>query len=70
MSMEASADAPTLWERIREVYRTATSTGAAQGIKTTQTAIEDAELGIKFLIYVADSLNKKPKAPARTECAF
>lgn len=69
MSVASSADASVLWNRITEVYKTATSTGAAQGIKTKQNVIEDTELGIKFVVCVADALNKKPNAPLRTECA-
>ena len=70
MGATPSAGAATLWARITEVYQTATSTGSAQGIKATQKILEDSDLGIKFVVYVADSLSKKPKAPPQTECAF
>jgi hypothetical protein len=66
-SPDASAKAE-LWSRIKEVYQTATSTGAAQGIKATRNVIEDSDLGVHFVVYVAESLNKKPAAPQRTEC--
>lgn len=69
MGAAPSVEASTLWARITEVYQTATSSGAAQSIKATQNVIEDTELGIKFVVYVAESLNTKPKAPPRTECA-
>jgi Ap4A phosphorylase N-terminal domain len=73
MHMVSSADASpqaTLWSRIKEVYQTATTTGAAQGIKATRNVIEDSDLGVCFVVYVAESLNKKPTAPLRTKCAF
>ena len=68
MEATPSVDAATLWARITEVYQTATSTGAAQSIKATRNIIYDSDLDIHFVVYVADSLNKKPKAPQRTEC--
>lgn len=70
MGVATSADASVLWSRITEVYQKASSSGAAQGIKARQNIIEDSDLGIQFVVYVADALKKKPKAPARTECVI
>jgi hypothetical protein len=59
-----------LWGRIQEVYRAATSLGAAQGITTTQTIVQDSELGINFILYVAEALKHKPTSPQGTGCVL
>lgn len=62
-------DCAQLWNRIQQVYSTATSTEAASSIDTSLETVLSRESGVRFLLRVAAKLKDKPQAKKTDPCA-
>lgn len=57
-----------LWPKIKNVYSSATTGGAASSIANQPELLMSKAYSIQFVLRVADTLRSKPKAPKRSEC--
>lgn len=62
-NMARTASFREQWRDIRQTYDTAEQSGAIYQIRAKPESVKDSQLGLQFVIQIAESLRDKPKPP-------